>query len=91
MTWAGPPDLAPEMWPLQDDPCEAPLASWKLTFFQKSLTNTFQIRAIQPPLPRVTEHNYQHDLSGEFSALEHTLVTFADGILSMHGREGTFC
>lgn len=79
------------MWPLQDAPHEAPLASWKLTFFQKSLTNTFQIRAIQPPLPRDTERNYQHDLSGEFSSPEHTVVTFADGILSMHGRDRAFC
>lgn len=91
MTYAEPPDLAPEMLPLQDAPSEAPLASWKLTFFQKCLTNTFQIRAIQPPLPRVTEHYYQHDLSGEFSTLERTVVTFADGILSMHGRNGAFC
>lgn len=79
------------MWPLQDAPHEAPLASWKLTFFQKSLTNTFQIRAIQPPLPRDREHNYQHDLSGEFSTPERTVVTFADGILSMHRRERSFC
>lgn len=89
MTYAEPPDLVPEMWPLQDGPCEAPLG--KLTFFQKSLTNTFQIRAIQHYLPTDREHNYQHDLSGEFSTLEHTVVTFADGILSMHGRDGAFC
>lgn len=51
MTYAEPPDLAYELLPLQDAPSVVPLASWKLTFFQKNLTNTFQIRAIQPPCP----------------------------------------
>lgn len=52
--------------------------------------NTFQIRGIPPP-QSVKKDNYQHDLTGKFSSLEYTVVTFAGGIVHMRWGNGAFC
>ena len=91
MTYTEPPDLTSEMLPLRDAPQQGPSCSLKAGLLSEESNNTFQIMSIQSPLPRVREDNYQHDLTGKFSTLEHTVVTFTDGIVSMHGRNGAFC